>query len=232
MKTYEGIIKNKVFKKINNGGITMKKLVIDLGHGGYDPGAVGKGGTKESDVVLKIGKYLESMLKEVDLDVRFTRMSDKYVSLGDRVEFANNLGADYFLSIHVNSASDNTVRGVEVWQYNNDDKHLNEFCSSLCNEISGIFNIRNRGVKLSKGLYVLKNTSMKAALLEVDFISNNEDNLKSIARVIKDNLLKLYNIEDNKRLYKVCVGCYKERSNAINILNVAKSKGFGDAYII
>ena len=63
----------------------MKKLVIDLGHGGYDPGAVGKGGTKESDVVLKIGKYLESMLKEVDLDVRFTRMSDKYVSLCDQL---------------------------------------------------------------------------------------------------------------------------------------------------
>ena len=61
---------------------------------------------------------------------------------------------------------------------------------------------------------------------------NNEDNLKAIARVIKDNLLKLYNIEDNKRLYKVCVGCYKERSNAIKVLNVAKSKGFGDAYII
>ena len=207
----------------------MKKLVIDLGHGGYDPGAVGKGGTKESDVVLKIGKYLDSMLKEVDLDVRFTRLSDKYVYLGDRVEFANNFGADYFLSIHVNSASDNT-----------DDKHLNEFCSSLCNEISGIFNIRNRGVKLSKGLYLLKNTSMKAALLEVDFISNNfcekdlnnDDNLKAIARVIKDNLLKLYNIEDNKRLYKVCIGCYKERSNAIKVLNVAKSKGFGDAYII
>ena len=92
----------------------MKKLVIDLGHGGYDPGAVGKGGTKESEVVLKIGKYLESMLKEVDLDVRFTRLSDKYVSLGDRVEFANNFGADYFLSIHVNSASDSSVRGVEV----------------------------------------------------------------------------------------------------------------------
>ena len=125
-------------------------------------------------------------------------------------------------------------------EYNNDDKHLNEFCSSLCNEISGIFNIRNRGVKLSKGLYVLKNTSMKAALLEVDFISNsfcekdlnNDDNLKAIAMVIKDNLLKLYNIEDNKRLYKVCIGCFKERSNDIKVLNVAKSKGFGDAYII
>ena len=42
----------------------MKKLVIDLGHGGHDPGAMGKGGTKESEVVLKIGKYLEYMVKE------------------------------------------------------------------------------------------------------------------------------------------------------------------------
>lgn len=217
----------------------MKKLVIDLGHGGYDPGAVGKGGIKESEVVLKIGKYLDTMLKEVDLDVKFTRMSDMYVSLSDRVKLANNFGADYFLSIHVNSSSDNSVRGVEVWKYNSDDKYLNEFCISLCNDISSIFNIRNRGLKLSKRLYVLKNTSMKAALLEVDFISNNycekalnnEDNIKAIARVIKYNVLKLYNIQDDKRLYKVCIGCYKNKDNAINVLNDAKSKGFSDAYI-
>ena len=85
------------------------KVVIDLGHGGYDPGAVGKGGTKESDVVLKIGKYLESILSEIDIEVRFTRISDKYVSLGDRVKLANEYGADYFVSIHVNSCSDSSV---------------------------------------------------------------------------------------------------------------------------
>lgn len=219
----------------------MKKLVIDLGHGGYDPGAVGKGGTKESDVVLSIGRHLDTMLKGIDLDVKFTRMSDRYISLSDRVKFANNCGADYFLSIHINSSSDNTVRGVEVWQYNNNDKKLNDFCSSLCDDICGIFKIRNRGVKLSKDLYVLKNTFMKAALLEVDFISNescekslkNDDNLKAIARVIKDNILKLYNVKSsNNTLYKVCIGTYKDKSNAINTLNIAKSKGFSDAYII
>ena len=99
----------------------MKKLVIDLGHGGYDPGAIGKGGTKESDVVLKIGKHLDNMLEGIDVDVRFTRIVDKYVSLRDRVKFANNCGADYFLSIHINSASDSSVRGIEVWQYSNND---------------------------------------------------------------------------------------------------------------
>ena len=216
----------------------MKKLVIDLGHGGNDPGAVGFGGTKESEVVLRIGRYLNDMLKDVDLDVRFTRLSDKYISLRDRVKFANNFKADYFLSIHVNSCGDKSVRGVEVWQYSDRDIKLNEFSKSLCKDISGIFNIRNRGLKVSKSLYVLKNTSMKAALLEVDFISNelcekdlrNEENLKDVARVIKDNVLRLYDIEET--LYRVCIGSYRDRSNAINIMNSAKSKGFNNAYII
>ena len=180
----------------------MKKLVIDLGHGGYDPGAIGKNGTKESDVVLSIGRYLEDLLKDIDLDVRFTRISDKYVSLSDRVKLANSFKADYFLSIHINSCGDDSVRGVEVWQYSDRDIKLNEFSKSLCKDISGIFNIRNRGVKISKSLYVLKKTSMKAALIEVDFISNescekdlkNEENIKAIARGIKDNIVNLFDI--------------------------------------
>lgn len=218
----------------------MKKLVIDLGHGGYDPGAVGKGGTKESDIVLNIGKQLDNMLKGMDLDVRFTRMSDRYISLDDRVKFANNSGADYFLSIHINSTTDTSVRGVEVWQYSDNDKKLNDFSSSLCSDISGIFKIRNRGVKLSKNLYVLKNTFMKAALLEVDFISNTtcekalkEDvYIKKVATSIKDNILKLYSIEETTpTLYKVCIGSYKNKANALKAVNLAKSKGFNDTYI-
>lgn len=190
----------------------MKTLVIDLGHGGYDPGAIGKGGTKESDVVLKIGKHLDNMLEGIDVDVRFTRIVDKYVSLSDRVKFANNCGADYFLSIHINSASDSSVRGIEVWQYSNNDKKLNDFSNSLCCDISEIFKIRNRGIKYSKDLYVLKNTFMKSALLEVDFISNkscekdlnNDDNIKDIAMAIKENLLKLYDIKTKEqKFYKV-----------------------------
>ena len=218
----------------------MKKLVIDLGHGGYDPGAVGKNGTKESDVVLSIGRYLDDMLRDIDLDVRFTRLSDKYVSLSDRVKFANDFKADYFLSIHINSCGDDSVRGVEVWKFSDKDIKFNEFCKNLCEGICDILDIRNRGVKISKGLYVLKNTSMKSALLEVDFISNescekdlgNEENLKAIAGVIKDKVLKLCDIEDNRNLYRVCIGSYRDKSNAMSALSSAKSKGFSDAYII
>ena len=216
------------------------KVVIDLGHGGYDPGAVGRGGTKESDVLLKIGKYLESMLREVDIEVRFTRLSDKYVSLSDRVKLANGYGADYFVSIHVNSCSDSSVRGVEVWQYSR-DKKLDVFSGGVCEDISKILKIRNRGIKYSKSLYVLKNTLMKAALIEVDFISNencekdlNKDsNIKAIAEAIKDNLLKLCNVSSNEeKLYRVCIGAYRNKSNAVSAINMARNKGFGDAYII
>ena len=216
------------------------KIVIDLGHGGHDPGAVGKGGTKESDVVLKIGKYLESMLRDIDMEIRFTRLSDKYVSLEDRVKLANGYGAEYFVSIHVNSCSDSSVRGVEVWQYGS-DKKLEEFSGGICEDISKILKIRNRGIKYSKSLYVLKNTLMKAVLIEADFISNvncekdlNKDsNIKVIAEVIKDNLLELGNVSRNEgNLYRVCIGAYRSKSNAINAMNMARGKGFSDVYII
>lgn len=220
----------------------MKKLVIDLGHGGTDPGAIGPNKTNESDVVLAIGKELNELLKGCNLEIKFTRLSDKYISLQERAKISNDFKADYFLSIHINSASDKTVRGVEVWQYSNKNEKLNKFSNDLCNDISEIFNIRNRGLKLSKDLSVLRNTTMPAALIEVDFISNfqaekdlNVDsNIKSVAIAIKDNLVKLLDLQTTTTdtLYRVCIGAYRDKNNALNQVKLAKDKGFKDAYIV
>lgn len=220
----------------------MKKLVIDLGHGGSDPGAVGKNKTHEADVVLSIGKKLNELLKGYKLEVKFTRLTNKYLSLSERSNLANNFNSDYFLSIHVNSAKDKSVRGIEVWQYSKIDEKLNRFSSGLCEDISKIFNVRNRGIKLSRDLSVLKNTKMPACLVEVDFISNIaaendlkiENNIKAVASVIRDNLIELFELKkvDSDRLYKVCIGAYKEKKNAINQMGIAKSNGFLDTYII
>lgn len=220
----------------------MKKLVIDLGHGGTDPGAIGLNKTNESDVVLAIGKELNELLKGCNLEVKFTRLSDKYISLQERSNIANDFKADYFLSIHINSASDKSVRGVEVWQYSNKNEKLNKFSNDLCNDISKIFNIRNRGLKLSKDLSVLRNTTMPAALIEVDFISNfqaekdlnSSSNIKSVAIAIKDNLVKLLDLQTatTDTLYRVCIGAYRDKNNALNQVKLAKDKGFKDAYIV
>ena len=112
-------------------------------------------------------------------------------------------------TFHINSASDKTVKGVEVWQYSNINEKLNKFSNDLCNDISKIFNIINRGLKLSKDLSVLRNTTMQAALIEVDFISNAQaekdldidSNIKSVAIDIKDNLVKLLEFANNYYLY-------------------------------
>lgn len=220
----------------------MKKLIIDLGHGGTDPGAIGPNKTNESNVVLAIGKELNELLKGCNLEVKFTRLSDKYISLEERSKIANDFKADYFLSIHINSASDKLVRGVEVWQYSNKNEKLNKFSNDLCNDISKIFNIRNRGLKLSKDLSVLRNTTMPSALIEVDFISNSQaekdlnisSNIKAVAIAIKDNLVKLLGLQTTTAdtLYRVYIGAYRDKNNALNQVKLAKNKGFKDAYIV
>ena len=220
----------------------MGKLVIDLGHGGHDPGAIGPNKTHEADVVLAVGKELNELLKGYELEVKFTRLSNVYLSLIERSKIANDFKADYFLSIHINSATDNSVRGIEVWQYSNKNDKLNKFSKNLCEDVAKIFNVRNRGVKLSQKLSVLKNTDMPAALIEVDFISNVNaekdlnisSNIKAVALAVKDNLIDLFELESvaSDVLYKVCIGAYKDRNNAINQVRLAKEKGFIDAYII
>ena len=220
----------------------MKRLVIDLGHGGNDSGAIGLNKTYESNIVLDIGKELNKLLKNYDFEVKFTRISDTYISLSERVKITNDFKADYFLSIHVNSARDSSVRGTEIWQYSNKNDKLNKFSKKLCKDISNIFNIKNRGIKLNQNFFVLKNTNMPAALIEVDFISNidaekdlsNSDNIKAIALVIKDNLLDLFELNKitSDSLYRVCIGAYKDKNNAINQVKLAKDKGFTDTYIM
>ena len=203
----------------------MGKLVIDLGHGGHDPGAIGPNKTHEADVVLAIGKELDELLKGYELEVKFTRLSNVYLSLSERAKIANDFKADYFLSIHINSATDSSVRGVEVWQYSNKNDKLNKFSNGLCEDVANIFNARNRGVKQSQKLSVLKNTNMPAAFIEVDFISNVNaerdlnvsSNIKAVALVIRDNLIDLFGdsigqLREQRLLFKYMPALFKGKA--------------------
>jgi len=79
-----------------------KRIVLDPGHGGNDPGAVGNG-LKEKDINLAIGLKMEKSLLDKGFDVKMTRKSDVYLKLSERTEFANKADADMFVSIHVNA---------------------------------------------------------------------------------------------------------------------------------
>ena len=100
-------------------GLGINRVVIDPGHGGKDPGAIGPGGLREKDVVLKIAKKLERKLKkELGLTTVLTRQDDTFVSLDQRTAIANAQKADLFISIHANANRRASARGVETYVLN------------------------------------------------------------------------------------------------------------------
>ncbi len=96
----------------------ISKIVIDPGHGGRDPGAVGPHGEREKDITLAVGKKLAKRLREEGFEVFLTRDEDIFIPLEERTAFANKKKADLFISIHVNSNPNKTLDGVETYFLN------------------------------------------------------------------------------------------------------------------
>ena len=216
------------------------KWYLDFGHGGKDSGAIGPTNLKESDIALKIGMMVKETLENAFEKVITTRDNDKYYSLDYRTKKANNENCDYFVSIHLNSAPNPSAKGCEVWLYDENSK-LQTLANNLCNNLATKINTHNRGVKYSKKLSVLKNSKMPALLIEIDFISNkevenylkNDKNLKNISDTISSTLLSFVNksIVDDGVFYRVCIGSFNNKNNAVNLKNKAISKGFKDTHI-
>ena len=100
----------------------LHKIVLDPGHGGKDPGAMGVGGIAEKDIVLSIAKKLAKKLKrEMGIEVVLTRQTDSFIPLEDRTAIANAEDADLFISLHVNSSPNPHARGIETYYLNNTD---------------------------------------------------------------------------------------------------------------
>jgi N-acetylmuramoyl-L-alanine amidase len=93
----------------------IKKVVIDPGHGGKDPGAIGRTGLKEKDVVLDVSKRIKKELEKKGIEVIMTRDSDRFISLSKRAKIANEKNADLFVSIHANANRARWLRGFEVY---------------------------------------------------------------------------------------------------------------------
>jgi len=98
----------------------IKRVVIDAGHGGNDPGAIGKTGLREKDVNLDIAKRLGSLLKAQGIGIIFTRSSDDFIPLAKRVAIANRAKADIFISIHSNANLVRSRNGFEVYYISSD----------------------------------------------------------------------------------------------------------------
>lgn len=90
-------------------------IVIDAGHGGKDPGCIGKGGTQEKTVVLSVAKKLKGKLEAEGYKTFLTRSNDTYLKLAERAEFAEKKRADLFISLHANANPSRNVKGFSVY---------------------------------------------------------------------------------------------------------------------
>lgn len=156
--------------------IAQYKICIDPGHGGKDPGAIGPSGTKEKDITLAIALKLKPLLENRGIEIYLTRTADIFVDLSIRAKMANEAHADYFVSIHCNSAINPQAHGIETYCYVKSEK-AEKLANMVQSEIVKATGLMDRGVKTAN-FAVLRETKMPAILIETAFISNiNEEKL-------------------------------------------------------
>ena len=160
------------------------RIYIDQGHNptSYHNAGASSGDLYEQDLTFTIGCLLAELL-EADgrFDVCLSRPTattvlgtDNPSSLEARVQGAKDFGADYFISLHTNAFTSDTANGIEVLVAEQEGTSY-DFGNALLNGLVYSTNLRNRGMKLNPDLYVLKNATMPAALLEMGFITNSSD---------------------------------------------------------
>ena len=165
----------------------QKTVLIDPGHGGWDPGKAGQRGEGEKNINLDIAVELGRMLESGGYMVFFTRKTDealggtKREDMKERILAGEDFDADIFISIHQNSFPSPNVKGAQVFYYSTSERsRLLADCiqKSL---IENLDNTNTRTAKANEDYYILKNTKIPAAIIECGFLSNpsEEENLNS-----------------------------------------------------
>lgn len=184
------------------------KIFIDQGHNpqGINAGAEGNG-LREQDITYNVGIYLRNLLNSNScFDARTSRNTpteslgvSNTSSLRTRVLAANNWPANYFISLHCNASDNPSYNGTEVYvvRANSEAYYLAEY---ILNAIVARVGTRNNGVRLNPSLYVLRNTTMPAILVEMGYITNVDDAQKlrddqyQFAYAIYEGLLEYFDL--------------------------------------
>ena len=149
------------------------KIFINAGHGGNDPGAVSKKGTKEADITRKVSSLLACQLIQNGFNVEFFQQKKSFTEVS---QAENSSNSDLFISIHCNSWTDSKANGVEVLHYPTSTKGIK--CARIIqNELIEATTLKDRGIKARSDLHVLRKTKATAILVELAFLSNPEEEI-------------------------------------------------------
>ena len=186
------------------------KIYIDQGHNPNNPNAGAEGnGLREQDITFEVGRQLADLLTaNGNFEVRLSRPdattqlgTSNATSLAARVNDANNWGADYFISIHANANPNPAISGSEAYVYANPSRAY-ELAEDLLDGLNDTTGLRDRGVFVNRGLYVLRRTRMPAVLVELGYITNAYDaNLMGtrpdlFAQGLYDGILEYFDLDD------------------------------------
>jgi len=188
-------------------------VIVDPGHGGEDRGASDLGrGLEEKRIALELARRVRTILQKYNVDVRLTRSGDQTVELGQRCLSANRLGADLFVSIHLNAAANSGSSGIEThilppagcpitasalvssrdrvaFPGNRHDKANMVAGYYIQRSLIKYTRLEDRGVRRSR-FYVLRNVACPAALVECGFISSRKDRAKIMTAAYRDNVAR------------------------------------------
>lgn len=162
-----------------------RTFILDPGHGDIDNGASGKNGVLEKELNLEVSLRLKGLLEEAGANVVLTRFEDKYISLYERAFIANFLMADYFISIHTNSHPKSQINGIEIFYYSGRPK-AQSLAAKILDAITERTGLKKLAVK-TNNFAVIRETQMTGILLELGFLSNQQEERIISTDNFKDN---------------------------------------------
>ena len=208
----------------------MRRVVIDAGHGGQDPGAVYEG-RKEKDDNLRLAMAVGEMLENMGVEVLYTRATDVYQSPNEKAAMGNRSDADFFISLHRNAMPvPGSGSGALTLVYE-DGGEAGALAKNIQrNMVQAGF--RDLGVQERPGLAVLSRTSMPAVLVEAGFIDNPADNvffdenLEQIAQAIAQGVADTFQEMERPVYYQIQTGAFQNRNLAEQMERQLKMQGF------
>lgn len=158
----------------DNLNITIYDVVIDVGHGGKDPGAFSKiESAKEKDVVLQICKKIKSELEKKGIITLLTREDDSFISLKDRIILVENSKASLIISVHMNTSKDLTKNGYITFYQDNNHESM-KLDNYIHNELNQLNLFLDNGSQ-SGSFYMLTESSIPSIIIDLGYLSNPDD---------------------------------------------------------
>lgn len=164
--------------------ITGKKVLIDAGHGGTDPGAISPySGVFEKDLTIKVAEYLKVYLDNMGYETVMIRKNDNSINKYERAELANEIGGDLFISIHFNALPQKSMKGIMTLycpSYESEVKeeyHQYTLSKIIHEQLLGQLGVNDLKIRQRSGVVVLRETKMIAALAELGCLTNKEDEI-------------------------------------------------------